>query len=195
MNSRALIASVIVASCLFGHATANYAADWGIGQLMQALAQVRSSHVDFSEKKSIALLDQPVISSGELFYSAPDHFEKRTLVPKLETLTLDGDSVLITRGTHHYTLQLSAYPALAAFIDGIRGTLAGDRTSLERNYALNLDGTKNHWTLQLTPTADPARAQVARIRIEGANDALRRIEIDQTDGDSSVMTITEPVNP
>jgi hypothetical protein len=61
---------------------AGHAADWNIDQLMRSLAQTRSGHVGFVEKKSIAMLDKPVESSGELFYSAPDHLEKRTVNPK-----------------------------------------------------------------------------------------------------------------
>jgi len=51
---------------------------------MQLLAQSRSAHASFVETKSIAMLDKPVISSGELFYTAPDHLEKRTLNPRLK---------------------------------------------------------------------------------------------------------------
>ena len=73
----------------------SHAADWTIEQLMHGLAQTRSGHASFVEKKSIAMLDRPVESSGELFYSAPDHLEKRTLKPKPELMTVDGDTLLI----------------------------------------------------------------------------------------------------
>ena len=69
-----LVALLVLALPVFSHA-----ADWDIDQLMQTLAQTRSGHVSFVEKKSIAMLDAPVESSGELFYTAPDRLEKRTL--------------------------------------------------------------------------------------------------------------------
>ena len=116
---------------------------------MRGLAQTRSGHASFVEKKSIAMLDKPVESSGELFYTAPDHLEKRTLKPKPESMMVDGDTLVIERGRQKYRLQLQDYPELAAFIDSIRGTLAGDRKALERNYRLSLDGSAEHWTLQL----------------------------------------------
>ncbi|MHB1676894.1 MAG: LolA-related protein [Sulfuriferula sp.] len=195
MMNRRFSLSVAVVISLFAHATANYAAEWDIDQLMQTLAQVHSSHAIFSEQKTIALLDKPLVSSGELFYTAPDHFEKRTLQPKAETLILNGDTVLIVRGQRHYQLKLADYPVLAAFIDSIRGTLAGERKTLERTYALNLKGSREHWILQLSPTDSRIKVQIARIRIQGANNELRRIEIYQTDGDSSIMTIANPAMP
>lgn len=172
-----------------------HAADWDIDQLMRELAQSRSGRASFVEKKTIAMLDRPVESSGELFYSAPDHLEKRTLKPKAEAMTVDGGSLIIERGRKKHRLQLQDYPELAAFIDSIRGTLAGDRKALERNYRLSLDGTAEHWTLQLLPTDEKMQAVVKRIRITGVRDAVRSIEIGQADGDSSLMLIEKLAAP
>ncbi|MES2364994.1 MAG: LolA-related protein [Pseudomonadota bacterium] len=174
----------------FGHA-----ATWDIDQLMQGLARIRTSQANFVEKKTIAMLDRPVESAGELFYRAPDHLEKRTLKPKPESMIVDGDSLIIEKGHKKYRLQLADYPELAAFIDSIRGTLAGDRKALERNYRLSLDGTAEHWILQLVPTDAKMQAVVQRIRIAGELDTVRSIEINQADGDSSKMLIEKLVTP
>lgn len=170
------------------------AADWNLDQLMQSLAQTRVAQARFIEKKSIALLDKPVESSGELFYSAPDRLEKRTLKPKPEFMVLDQGTLVIERGRKKHRLQLQDYPELAVFIESIRGTLAGDRKALERNYRLALEGTAEHWTLQLWPLDEKMLAVVKRIRITGIRDAMRSFEIFQTDGDSSLMLI-EKLNP
>ena len=166
-----------------------HAAGWDLDQLMRDLAQTRSGHASFVEKKSIAMLDKPVESSGELFYSAPDRLEKRTLKPKPESMTVDAGSLLIERGRQKHRLQLQDYPELAAFIESIRGTLAGDRQALERNYRLSLEGGVERWTLQLLPADEKMQAVVKRIRIAGVRDAVRSIEITQADGDSSLMLI------
>ena len=167
----------------------SHAANWNIDQLMSGLAQTRSDRASFIEKKSIAILDKPVESSGELLYTAPDRLEKRTLKPKPETMLVDGGTLVIERGRKKHRLQLQDYPELAAFIDSIRGTLAGDRKALERNYKLSLDGTAEHWTLQLLPVDEKMQAVVKRIRIAGVRDAVRSIEVTQADGDSSLMLI------
>ena len=167
----------------------SHAADWDIDQLMRGLAQNRSGHASFVEKKSIAMLDKPVESSGELLYTAPDHLVKRTLKPKPESMTVDAGTLIIERGRQKHHLQLQDYPELAAFIDSIRGTLAGYRKALERSYRLSLEGTTERWTLQLIPVDEKMQAVVKRIRIAGVRDAVRSIEITQADGDSSLMLI------
>jgi outer membrane lipoprotein-sorting protein len=169
--------------------------EWNIDQLMLVMQQTRSDHASFTERKSIAMLEEPVDSSGELFYTAPDRMEKRTLKPKPESMILDRDTLVIERGARKYHLQLQDSPELAAFIDSIRGILAGDRKALERNYRLSLEGTADDWTLQLLPVDEKIQAVVTRIRIAGIGNAVRSIETLQADGDSSLMLIERLATP
>lgn len=186
---------VLVALALMLVPVISYASEWDIDQLMDGLAQTRSDHASFIEKKSIAMLEEPVESSGELFYTAPDHLEKRTLKPKLESMVLDHGTLIIERGRQKHHLQLQDYPELAAFIDSIRGTLAGDRKALERNYRLSLEGTAEYWTLQLLPVDEKIQAVVKYIRIMGMGDSVHSVEITQADGDSSLMLIEKLATP
>lgn len=164
--------------------------DWDIDRLMQSLASSRSGSASFVEKKTIAMLDKPVESSGELFYTAPDRLEKRTLKPKSESMLLDKDKLIVEQRGKKHTLSLANYPEVDAFIDSIRGTLAGDRKALERSYKLSLDGDEQNWNLSLLPIEDKMKKVVAKINIAGAGNILHSIEIKQADGDRSLMTIT-----
>src|SRR3989338_1653574 len=141
---------------------------WSIEQLMQSLADIRTGHASFVEKKSIAMLDRPVESSGELFYSAPDRLEKRTLKPKAESMLLDKETLTIEQRGKKRALSLQSYPELAAFIDSIRGTLAGDRKALERTYKLSMEGDEQSWNLVLLPAEDKMKKVVAKISIAGS---------------------------
>lgn len=163
---------------------------WDIDALMNALASTKSGHAAFVEKKSIAMLDQPVESSGELFYTAPSYLEKRTLKPKKESLVLDKDKLIVEQRGKKRTLSLQSYPEVAAFIDSIRGTLAGDKKALERAYKLTLDGDESRWHLTLLPLENKMKKIVEMIDISGAGNQLQSIVIQQADGDSSHMTIT-----
>lgn len=172
-----------------------HADTWTLDQLMQMLAQTRTGHASFIEKKSIAILDKPVESSGELFYEAPDRLEKRTLKPKPESMVLDRGTLTIEQKGRKHVLPLQSYPEIAAFVDSIRGTLAGDRSALERTYQLSLEGNEQGWTLALQPIDARMKKVVEKIRIAGVGSELRSIEIRQADGDSSLMTITQLSSP
>ena len=171
------------------------AAPLSVAQLMAGLAKNPQGAATFSEKKFIAILDQPVESSGELLFIAPARLEKRTLKPKPETMVLDGDTLTLERGQRKHVLQLKDYPEVAGMIESIRATLAGDRKALERVYHLTLDGDHERWTLVLTPLDPKVGAVIARIRMKGVKDVVRSVEILQADGDRSLMRIRKAETP
>ena len=165
------------------------AAAWDIDQLMQSLAKTKAGRASFVEKKYMAMLERPLESSGELRYTAPDRLEKRTIKPRPETMLIEGDTLTLERGRQKHTLQLSDYPELVGFIDSIRGTLSGDRKALERAFRLKLEGNAERWTLTLFPTEAKLLTTVHLIEIAGTRDNVRSINIIQTDGDRSLMSI------
>ncbi|MFP5418777.1 MAG: LolA-related protein [Gammaproteobacteria bacterium] len=172
-----------------------HAAPLGIDRLMDALARQPQGAATYTETKTIAMLEQPVESSGELLFIPPARLEKRTLKPKPESMVLDGDTLTLTRGRRTHVLRLQDYPQVAAMIESIRATLAGDRKALEKVYQLALSGDTDRWTLTLAPRDAGVRKLIARIRMEGSEARVRSVEILQADGDSSVMTIDTPPAP
>lgn len=186
---RLLPVAVFAVFALLRGIPADAADDWNIARLMSLLGQQNSGRASFVERKHLAVLDAPVESSGELRFRAPDRLEKITVKPRPESLVLEGDTLTVTRGERRHVVRLSDYREVAAFVDSIRATLAGDRAALERTYALSLAGTAERWSLTLLPR-DPRMAEVVlRITIAGSRAQLREIEILQADGDRSVMEI------
>lgn len=186
----AIMASTLVAGA---HSAAVRAAETALplDTLMHELAQRHSGHAAYVERQYLAILERPLESSGELFYEAPGRIEKRTWLPKPGSLILDRDTVRIQRGAHTYTVALRDYPQLAPLLASIRGTLAGDRGALEQSYTVAFESTTDRWTLGLVPRDPAVAAVVARIRITGAGATVHEIEMQQADGDRSVMTIQE----
>jgi hypothetical protein len=191
MRASRLLAAALLACALPAHA----ATPWTLERLLQGFAQAREAHASFVEKKTVRVLDRPLISSGELHFVAPDRLEKRTLRPRPERLRLDGDSLTLERGERRLQLSLRGQPAAAAFVESIRGTLAGDRAALERVYRLQLEGGERSWVLTLTPREPAMAALVARIRIAGQRAAVSVIEIEHANGDSTLMSVQRLPTP
>ena len=182
----ALLLSVCSASVL---------AAWDITQLMQGLAQNKSGRASFVETKHIAILDQPVESSGELLFTTPGRLEKRTFKPKPESVLIENGTLTIERGKRRNVLRLQDYPELVAFTESIRGTLAGDTAGLKRVYTLDLEGSQESWMLSLRPIEAKMQELVQRIRIGGSHAEVKSVEIEQTDKDRSVMVIEKLSGP
>jgi outer membrane lipoprotein-sorting protein len=159
--------------------------------LMQALAQQQSARAKFVERKFIGFVDQPIESRGELSFTAPDRLEKRTLEPRQESLVLEGETLQVEQaGKRRMTVSLPSHPEAAAFVESIRGTLAGDLVTLQKYYTLELSGSLERWKLVLVPLQARMQKIVTRIRIEGTASSVRSIGFDQADGDRSEMQIT-----
>ena len=169
-------------------------AAYSVDQLMAELAQNAGGRARFVEKRFVALLDKPVVASGEMLYSPPDRLEKRTLQPKVEILVLDKDTLSLERDKRRLSISLSSRPEAQAFVESIRSTLAGNRQALEEHYRLELQGESADWTLVLLPTEPAIAALLQRITVSGSKKQVRRIEYLQADGDRSVLSI-EPIAP
>ncbi len=202
-NSTSLLARLLIVCLLvFGAGLASSSAVaaeaakkgvWGVTQLMHSLAQVKSSRATFVEHKYMSMLKTPLEFSGTLSYVAPAYLEKITLQPKPESMVLDRDKLVVRSGAAQQKriLTLQDYPAIWAFVESIRSTLAGDLDTLNRFYQVTLEGQPKQWLLVLRPLDPNMKNLVREIRISGSAEQLGVIEIRETEGDYSVMQISK----
>ncbi len=169
---------------------------WGLPQLMATLARVKSASAQFVERKTLRVLEAPLVSSGTLLYVAPDQVEKITVLPERERIAISGDKLIIEGGSGERprTLSLANAPEIAAFVESIRATLAGDLLALDRFYRVELAGGPASWRLDLTPRAEKLAQLVHRIRISGSGEKITAVETDEGDGDRSEMSVAEDVH-
>jgi hypothetical protein len=166
-------------------------ADLDLPALMAMLATVPSAKESFTESKRSALLSAPLVLKGRLVYARPDRLEKHVLSPYEETSIIAAGAVSIDNRTlgQKRNFSLSSSSAVTALIEGMRATLAGDAPALERHYRVRLEGPQDSWLLTLTPRDEKLAGLVAHIRIAGARERLRRIEVEESSGDQSIMLI------
>ena len=191
---RALLVLLAAGICPSGAlaAEANEADPWDVKRLMRELGQVKSAKARFVERKHLAILNAPLDATGTLLYTAPGRLEKHTLTPRQESLLLDGDRLTLENKERKQrrTFALQDQPVIWAFVESIRSTLAGDLATLNRFYKVSLDGGAGDWRLTLSPVEPGMQGVVSEIRIGGSRDRINTIEIIETQGDRSVMTIT-----
>lgn len=160
-----------------------------LGTLLATIARQTVPRAKFYERKHIALLDTPVDSTGDLLFVAPSRLEKHTLSPQAESMVIDGDTLTLTRGGTQRTMSLQQVPEAVPLVDSLRATLAGDQPALERTFHVTLSGTARHWSMRLVPLQARAQRIVREVRLSGEGGWVNLVEIDQTDGDRSVMRV------
>jgi len=192
MRAVLLLFAAGVCSSAASAADSGDAAGWDIKRLMQELGQVKTAHARFVERKHLAILSAPLEATGTLLYTAPARLEKHTLTPRQESLVLEGDRLTLENKERNQrrTFALQDQPVIWAFVESIRSTLAGDLATLTRFYEASLDGSARRWRLTLKPSDPTMQDVVSEIRISGDRNWINAIEIIETSGDRSVMTIT-----
>ncbi|SAK92693.1 acyltransferase [Caballeronia temeraria] len=188
-----VFAAVLTAALLSAASTISVAAGapWTLDRLMNTLGAKKSGRAHFTETRYLKIAQEPLESSGELVFVAPDHLEKHTVSPKPENLVVDGDMLTVDRNGRKVTIPLRNYPELGAFIESIRATLAGNRFALENAYKVSIAGTGDDWTMTLVPIDSRMQQKVSSITLAGTGAALARVEIRQADGDRSLMRLQD----
>ena len=169
------------------------AESFDLGRLTTLLARVKSGEATFVEKRRVEMLDRTLESSGRLSFRAPDSFVRETLKPRREKLAVDGNSVTMSIGERSRTMALDASPEASVIVEALRGTLTGNRETLERLFETRVSGSAEQWSLELVPRDLRLRGQVASVRVSGRESMAREVQVLLADGDRSTMTI-EPVS-
>lgn len=169
------------------------AADWNLDVLMRQLAEVKESKARFTERKYMKVLKAPLEFSGTLSYARPGHVEKRTLKPKMQSLIVDGDKLVLENPERNERreLRVQENAVLWGFVEGIRATLGGDLKALQRFYRVELEGGESGWQLYLAPLDRKMNEVISLIRIGGSHARIDSIEVQEARGDRSVMKILE----
>jgi Outer membrane lipoprotein carrier protein LolA-like len=167
-----------------------------LARLFSELGSRRERHARFVERKFSALLKAPVEASGTLTFRAPDILEKRTIEPQREFVRIEGATVTyegapVRGNTQKRTFAIAEAPLLAALIESLRATLAGDLPALRRHYEVSWTPQSDPgWQLTLTPRDRALRDAVAKIVLRGAAGEVGAVEIVEASGDLTLLSIT-----
>lgn len=178
------------------------AADDELVRLFSELGTRRERQARFTERKFSALLKAPVESSGTLVFRAPDLLEKRTVEPQRESVRIEGNVVTyegapLGGNVQKRTFTLSDAPLLAALIESLRATLAGDLPALRRRYDVSGSAPQSQkgWQLTLVPRERALLDAVAKVVLRGTGSEVSTVEIVEASGDFTLMQITPLVAP
>jgi outer membrane lipoprotein-sorting protein len=161
-------------------------------ELMSLLARRTSGEATFIEERHVKGLDEPLRSSGNLSFTAPDRFARSTLKPRADSMVVNGNTVTVTRAGSSRSFMLDASPEALISVEAVRATLTGNAVALQRYFRTNVSGDSHRWTLNLTPLDARAAGPLRSVRIIGQDSDVRQVETELLDGDWTMMSI-EPL--
>ncbi|OLF56163.1 outer membrane lipoprotein carrier protein LolA [Pseudomonas chlororaphis] len=172
-------------------ATSGLAQAFDLQQLSEQLAKPEVIHGGFVQEKRLRALPQPLTSKGR-FVLAKNH----GLLWLLKT-PLQQDYRISAQGiARRDASSWQMLPNKSAGAQQNRlflAVLQGDSSGLQRDFELALSGDAQHWKLTLTPRSLLLKQVFDQINIDGG-ELVQRIELLETQGDSTVLTMHDSVS-
>lgn len=153
------------------------------GWILDRLARPAPMRTAFVELRGSRLLKAPLRIEGE--YRRPDDatLVRDVRLPYAETSTIRGRRVTLARGKTARTYSLDRAPELAGLHASFGALLSGDRALLERHFSIASTGSRQAWTLRLTPREKAMASRVRELVLHGRGAELRCIETRPVQGD------------
>lgn len=161
-----------------------------LNELMGLLARQKQGEANFTEQRYVRGFDGPLAAAGTLSFTAPDRLVRRTLTPRPETMSVDGNNLTLSRSGRTRSMTLDSVPELQGLVEAMRATLAGNTQVLQRYFTSTVGGSASDWTLDLAPIDARLGAQIATLRLSGQAGEVLGVEMEFRGGDRSVMTIS-----
>jgi len=197
MKGMALVAGLLaLLSCSATWATET--APFSLSVLLAQFANVSGASARFEETRRLAGAQTASHSRGVLRYTAPDLLERQTEYPRKERSVVNGHLLTLEYAVEGKpvvrSLPLEQLPMLDAFFTALRATLGGNQRALEDMFSVTLTGDLASWTMTLRPQIGAMPSGVKQLRLHGKAASIRRIEVDEDNGDTVRTTLT-PVAP
>jgi hypothetical protein len=177
----------LAATLLFASTTLHAASPDGVDSdwILSRLAQPVPARTSFVELRGSRLLKKPLRLQGEYRRPDADTLVREVTAPYAETTTIRAGEVQIVRaGKTPRRFSLARVPELAGLQSSFGALLAGDRRLLEQHYRLDTQGTRQRWTMTLTPRSVPMQQKLQTITLYGRGAELRCIETQPVEGDA-----------
>lgn len=160
-----------------------------LSELLQLFSQQKQSTVDFTEEKHTSFLKQPIKSSGQLQFIAPDKLNKFIKQPEQISQKITGDKLEIIEKNKTHIINLDEHPEFSIILRSIISLLSGNHAALKKDFKMTFKSEVASWTLTLMPHDSYISGYIESITMFGSNDKLTKIIVTEANKDHSITHI------
>lgn len=167
--------------------------DPNVEKLLIRLRANQGLSANFREKKHIALLSEPLISKGVIYYLPQGNLVRHTESPEQSTIRIRDTWIEMFDASGSSQISLDSQPTIKELVFGFLHLLSGDATALKRNYTLSLlhHKSSNTWTLTMYPRTAALRKLLKQISIKGHGIILTELVVSETTGDTATTQFSK----
>ncbi len=165
----------------------------GLEALLADFAAMDGLSARFREEKHLALLREPLVSHGSLYFARPDRLVRYVENPLRSVLLLSGSELSLGAGGDRRRLDLTSNPLVSALVNSFRQLLTGDLEGLRQHYRIDFEGAEGAgWQIHLVPFSPPLlRDSIAGIHFSGRGRVPTRFRVVEIGGDETVTHLYE----
>jgi outer membrane lipoprotein-sorting protein len=187
-----MLASMIALLCLAGSVNSEERADERpmptLESVMARLAGSGGVEAHFRESRQLTILSEPIESRGVLYFAPPDWLARHVTEPGEAKVVVRDDRVSFRDETGVQVLELGSSEVARAMVGNVIVLMRGDLVALTSQYRVGFEVDGESWKLDLEPRDRVVRQLIERLRVEGHENRLVRMESVETSGD---VTVTE----
>lgn len=159
-----------------------WAAD-AMQEIRQRVGTPESVRGQFEQKKQIAALERPLLSTGDFLVARNRGVVWRTQTPFPQVLKLTRREIIQEQnGKVRFQLSAEREPAVKAVNQVLFALFAGDFAALEQSFSSNGKVEGERWRVTMQPSSQALAQLFREIRLEGAN-TVQRVELFEANGD------------
>ena len=164
-------------------------------RIARARASLKTLTVPFTQERTIGLLASTVKSEGELTMVRPDRLRWELKAPDAVTYWITPEGFSYATASGGASVGKAAAARFAAVLGDLTALCGGDLESLRKRYDLSVPSTSDGIVLLASPKADDVKKHIKSLELLTTPDLtdLRRITIEEKNGDRSVITFGKAV--
>ncbi len=166
-----------------------------LARIAKARSSLKTLTVPFTQERTIGLLASTVKSEGELTMVRPDRLRWELKAPDAVTYWITPEGFSYATASGGASVGKAAAQRFAAVLGDLTALVGGDLESLRKRYDLAVPSTSDGIVLVATPRAEDVKKHVKSLELVTTPDLadLRRITIEEKNGDRSVITFGKAV--
>jgi outer membrane lipoprotein-sorting protein len=159
--------------------------------LMERFAESGGVRARFRELRHLAILIDPIETTGMLYFAPPDRLARHATWPGRSSVVVGARRVSLGDETGQRVFDLNTSEVARALVGHLMIVFRGDLESLKARYSISFDSDGENWTLDLEPRSRALRGIIDRIRFTGRDRELSAMETRESNGDRTIMRFSE----
>lgn len=147
---------------------------------------------DFTQTKSVRMLNEKVVSTGRMYYQSPDRLRWEYLKPYRYSFLLNGNKIIVKSGSRTDAIDVDRNKMFREIVRVMMNTVVGKCLTDSRDFTAAVTGDAAVWIVTLTPRKGTLKQMFRSVvlRFDRTTQRVTQVEMIEPKGDRTVIELT-----